>query len=104
MVVEDCFQRDVRNPLTDPRETSRSVSEMKEWTCSKMDRPDGSVVRDCLRLYTGGTLFRVCYTNSADGSTCLCSSELCNGAAAVDAAAAVAAAALGAVLAADFLL
>ncbi len=47
-----------------------------------MDRPDGSVARDCLRLYTGGTLFRVCYTNSAEGSTCICSSELCNGGAA----------------------
>ena len=79
MVVEDCIERDRRNPLTDPRETSRSVSEMKEWTCSKLDRPDGSVERDCLRLYTGGTLFRVCYTNSADGSTCICSGELCNG-------------------------
>ncbi len=36
MVVEDCIERDRRNPLTDPRETSRSVSEMKEWTCSKV--------------------------------------------------------------------
>ena len=78
--VEDCIDRDKRNPLTDPRETSRSVSEMKEWTCSKADRPDGTVVRDCTRLYTGGTLFRVCYTNSAEGSTCICSAELCNGA------------------------
>ncbi len=79
LVVEDCFERDRRHPLTDPRETSRSVSEMKEWTCSKIDRPDGEIIRDCLRLYTGGTLFRVCYTNSADGSTCICSGELCNG-------------------------
>jgi len=60
------------------RETSRSVSEMKEWVCSKLDRPDGTVERDCARLYTGGTLFRVCYVNSVEGTTCLCSKELCN--------------------------
>ena len=78
--MEDCLLRDKANPSTDPRETSRSVSEMKEWVCSKLDRPDGTIVRDCTRLYTGGTLFRVCYTNNLDGSTCLCSRELCNGA------------------------
>ena len=79
MVVEDCLERDKANPITDPRETSRSVSEMKEWGCSKMDRADGTVVRDCMKLYTGGEAFRVCYTNTADGSTCMCSRELCNG-------------------------
>lgn len=78
----------------------RSVSEMKEWTCSKVDRPDGEVIRDCMRLYTGGTLFRVCYTNSADGSTCLCSSELCNGAAAAARPLALLGPALGVVVAA----
>ncbi len=61
--VEDCLARDRAHPLTDPRETSRSVSEMKEWTCSKMDKPDGTVIRDCMRLYTGGTLFRYRYPN-----------------------------------------
>lgn len=76
---EDCFLRDRKNPEFDPRETSRSVSEMKEWVCSKIDRPDGTTTKDCMRLYTGGEAFRVCYSSYADGSTCLCSSELCNG-------------------------
>lgn len=39
---------------------------------------DGSVQRDCMRLYTGGEAFRVCYTSMTDGTTCLCSRELCN--------------------------
>ena len=78
MSVEDCIARDKSTPNLDPRETSRSVSEMKEWVCSKITKPDGSVSRDCMRLYTGGEAFRVCYTNRAQGSTCLCSAELCN--------------------------
>ena len=45
----------------------------------KMEKPNGQITRDCMRLYTGGDLFRVCYTNTADGSTCMCSRELCNG-------------------------
>uniref|UniRef100_A0A0K2U1E7 Low density lipoprotein receptorrelated protein 2 [Equus caballus] n=2 Tax=Lepeophtheirus salmonis TaxID=72036 RepID=A0A0K2U1E7_LEPSM len=52
---------------------------MKEWVCSKIDRPNGQVIRDCMQLYTGGEAFRVCYTNDEHGSTCLCSAELCNG-------------------------
>ena len=47
MTVEDCIIRDRKNPVHDPRETSRSVSEMKEWTCAKMTKPDGTVRRDC---------------------------------------------------------
>ena len=78
MTVEDCIDRDKKYPVHDPKETSRSVSEMKEWTCSKMHKPDGSVIRDCMRLYTGGEEFHVCYSNIKDGDTCLCSSELCN--------------------------
>ena len=80
MIVEDCIARDKSNPVTDPRQTSRSVTEMKEWVCSKITKPDGNVRRDCTRLYTGGEAFTVCYTNTAEGSTCLCSAELCNGA------------------------
>ena len=45
--------------MEDPREKPRSVSELKEWVCSKYDRPDGVVIRDCMRLYTGGEAFRV---------------------------------------------
>ncbi|XP_071744223.1 uncharacterized protein [Lepeophtheirus salmonis] len=79
-VVEDCLKRGVpKEDELDPRETSRSVSEMKEWVCSKIDRPNGQVIRDCMQLYTGGEAFRVCYTNDEHGSTCLCSAELCNG-------------------------
>ena len=78
MTVEDCIIRDKNYPVHDPKETSRSVSEMKEWTCSKMHKPDGRVIRDCMRLYTGGEEFHVCYSNIKDGDTCLCSSELCN--------------------------
>jgi len=75
--VEDCIQRD---PLAiqDPQEISRSVSEMKEWVCSKIDRPDGTVRRDCMSMYTGGEHFDVCLTNPYDGRKCLCSTELCN--------------------------
>lgn len=80
MTVEDCIERDRNTPELHPMETSRSVSEMQEWVCSKMDRPDGQVIRDCMRMYTGGEAFRVCYANEADGKTCLCSRELCNGA------------------------
>ena len=79
MTVEDCIVRDRKNPVTDPHETSRSVSEMKEWVCSKLDKPDGTIHRDCMRLYTGGDAFRVCYSSIRDGTTCLCSAELCNG-------------------------
>ena len=79
MTVEDCIIRDRKNPVLDPHQTSRSVSEMKEWVCSKMAKPDGKIYRDCLRLYTGGEAFQVCYSSIADGSSCLCSSELCNG-------------------------
>ena len=64
----------------DPREKSRSVSEMKEWVCSKIIKPEGAgVVRDCMRLYTGGEALQVCYENRAQGITCLCSADLCNG-------------------------
>lgn len=79
--VEDCRTRDRDKRVMDPREISRSVSEMKEWVCSKIIKPDadgGGVVRDCLRLYTGGEALRVCYANQAQGVTCLCSDELCN--------------------------
>ena len=79
MIVEDCLFRDQKNPVIDPQETSRSVSEMKEWTCAKMTKPDGSVSRDCMRLYTGGEQFHICYSSTKDGDTCLCSTELCNG-------------------------
>ena len=79
MTVEDCISRDRRNPVYDPHETSRSVSEMKEWVCSKMAKPDGRIIRDCFRLYTGGEAFKVCYSSTQDGDTCLCSRELCNG-------------------------
>ena len=79
MTVEDCIIRDRKNPILDPRETSRSVSEMKEWTCAKMTKPDGTVRRDCLKLYTGGEDFQICYGSHKDGDTCLCSRELCNG-------------------------
>ena len=79
MTVEDCIIRDRKNPVHDPRETSRSVSEMKEWTCAKMTKPDGTVRRDCLKLYTGGEDFQICYGSHKDGDTCLCSRELCNG-------------------------
>ena len=79
MTVEDCIIRDRKNPVHDPRETSRSVSEMKEWTCAKMTKPDGTVKRDCLKLYTGGEDFQICYGSTKDGDTCLCSRELCNG-------------------------
>ena len=75
--VENCIERDTNN-LNNPQEISRSVSEMKEWVCSKIDRPDGTVVRDCMSMYTGGELFDVCLTNSFDGRKCLCSAELCN--------------------------
>ncbi|CAB4065643.1 unnamed protein product [Lepeophtheirus salmonis] len=79
-LCEDCLKRGVpKEDELDPRETSRSVSEMKEWVCSKIDRPNGQVIRDCMQLYTGGEAFRVCYTNDEHGSTCLCSAELCNG-------------------------
>jgi len=79
MMVEDCILRDRKNPIHDPRETSRSVSEMKEWTCAKMTKPDGRVIRDCMKLYTGGEHFHICYSSTKDGDTCLCSRELCNG-------------------------
>ena len=42
-------------------------------------KPDGSVSRDCMRLYTGGEQFHICYSSTKDGDTCLCSTELCNG-------------------------
>ena len=51
--MEDCIQRDPL-PIVNPQEISRSVSEMKEWVCSKIDKPDGSVERDCMSMYTGG--------------------------------------------------
>ena len=51
--VEDCIQRDPP-AIQNPQEISRSVSEMKEWVCSKIDRPDGTVRRDCMSMYTGG--------------------------------------------------
>ena len=81
LTVEDCRARDKDKRVSDPREKSRSVSEMKEWVCSKIIKPKGQgVVRDCMRLYTGGEALRVCYANQAEGITCLCSKDLCNGA------------------------
>ena len=44
MTVEDCIIRDRKNPIHDPRETSRSVSEMKEWTCAKMTNTCANMV------------------------------------------------------------
>jgi len=76
--VEDCIQREADLNQLNPQEISRSVSEMKEWVCSKIDRPDGSVVRDCMSMYTGGEHFDVCLTNPYDGRKCLCSTEYCN--------------------------
>ncbi len=101
MTVEDCIQRDANDlhPLDVSRYAKkimnldeiqslklccpgfRSVSEMKEWVCSKINRPNGSVVRDCMSMYTGGESFDVCLTNPYDGKKCLCSTELCNPAA-----------------------
>ena len=78
MTVEDCIERSLLRLELSPHEVSRSVSEMKEWVCSKIDRPDGTVIRDCMNMYTGGEPFDVCLTNSHDGRKCLCSSELCN--------------------------
>jgi len=75
--VEDCIQRDPL-PTKNRQEISRSVSEMKEWVCAKIDKPDGSVERDCMSMYTGGEHFDVCLTNPRDGRKCLCSTELCN--------------------------
>ena len=46
--------------------------------CLNLSTDGGGVVRDCLRLYTGGEALRVCYANQAQGVTCLCSDELCN--------------------------
>ena len=78
MTVEDCIERSLLRLESGAHEVSRSVSEMKEWVCSKIDRPDGTVIRDCMNMYTGGEPFDVCLTNSHDGRKCLCSSELCN--------------------------
>ena len=79
MTVEDCIERSLLRLNQHPHEVSRSVSEMKEWVCSKINRPDGTVIRDCMNMYTGGEPFDVCLSNSHEGKKCLCSSELCNG-------------------------
>ena len=42
--VEDCRTRDRDKRVMDPREISRSVSEMKEWVCSKIIKPDAGKV------------------------------------------------------------
>ena len=78
MTVEDCIERSLLRLNQHPHEVSRSVSEMKEWVCSKINRPDGTVIRDCMNMYTGGEPFDVCLSNSHEGKKCLCSSELCN--------------------------
>merc|ERR1712141_920947 len=78
MTVEDCIERSLLRLKQHPHEVSRSVSEMKEWVCSKIDRPDGTVIRDCMNMYTGGEPFDVCLSNSQEGKKCLCASELCN--------------------------
>ena len=57
MTVEDCLLRPhilTQFDYTHPHEISRSVSEMKEWVCAKMERPNGTLVRDCMSMYTGG--------------------------------------------------
>ena len=36
--IEDCAERDKQNPSTDPKEKTKSVSELKEWVCSKYDK------------------------------------------------------------------
>ncbi len=81
MSVEDCIERDRLSPERHPHETSRSVSEMKEWVCAKTMKPDrDTFVRECMKMYTGGESFDVCFANSVNGKTCLCSTELCNAA------------------------
>ena len=37
--IEDCAERDKQNPSTDPKEKTKSVSELKEWVCSKYNKP-----------------------------------------------------------------
>ena len=57
MTVEDCLLRPhilTQFDYAHPHEISRSVSEMKEWVCAKMERPNGTLVRDCMSMYTGG--------------------------------------------------
>lgn len=78
MTVEDCIERQTKQYEYHPHDISRSVSELKEWVCSKIDRPDGSIKRDCMSMYTGGESFDVCLTNPHDGKKCICSTELCN--------------------------
>ena len=79
MSVEDCIERDRLSPENHPHETSRSVSEMKEWVCAKTMRPySDKIERECMKMYTGGESFDVCFANVIDGKTCLCSTELCN--------------------------
>jgi hypothetical protein len=78
MTVEDCIERARLHQEMHPHDTSRSVSEMKEWVCSKIDRPNGTVIRDCQSMYTGGEAFDLCYANVVDGKKCLCSTDLCN--------------------------
>ena len=54
-------------------------STFTEWVCAKTVRPDGTLTRDCMSMYTGGEPFDVCFANTNEGKKCLCSSELCNG-------------------------
>ena len=58
MTVEDCLLRPhiLTHYQPHPHEISRSVSEMKEWVCAKTERPDGTLIRDCMSMYTGGML------------------------------------------------
>ena len=84
MDVEDCLKRPPiklshYKTSDHPHEMSGSVSELKEWVCAKTVRPDGTLIRDCMSMYTGGEPFDVCFANTNEGKKCLCSSELCNG-------------------------
>merc|ERR1712141_784267 len=86
MTVEDCLLRPhiLTHYQPHPHEISRSVSEMKEWVCAKTERPDGTLIRDCMSMYTGGEPFEVCFANANEGKKCLCSTELCNNSVRID--------------------
>jgi len=57
---------------------SSSVSETEEWVCNKMVHLNGSITRSCQKTYTGGETFASCFSNSAEGLRCICTTQLCN--------------------------